>query len=231
MNNRICTECNEEFSGKAKARYCSECLVERQKIRCRNYKAKNKQKISEYNKTYKQDHKQEISEYNKEYDKNNRTEIQNRQTKYQRNRRMTDPIFKMCGTLRNRMNKFISRKGRNSSMSELLGCTYDDLILWLEYQFDADMSMSNHGDVWHCDHVIPCSLFDQLDENEQQICWHWSNIKPMHKSENISKQNKLSKNELDNHNITIKSFIEEKMSDISDTITILEYDPYEYVNC
>ena len=41
----------------------------------------------------------------------------------------------------------------------------------------------------------------------------------------------MSKNELDNHNITIKSFIEEKMSDISDTITILEYDPYEYVNC
>lgn len=230
MDTKICKQCNKEFPWKSRVRYCTECLLERQRNRCRNYKARNREKISDYNKTYKSDHKEEISDYNKAYDKAHRTEIQRRQTAYQRNRSKVDPKFKISGALRNRLRRFINTEYKSANFTQLLGCTYEDLMLWLEFQFESDMNLNNHGELWHYDHVIPCSLFNQSDSYEQEKCWHWTNIKPMYKSDNMSKQNKLTKKELRTHMLNIDAFLEKNVLKISDDMTILDYDAYEYVN-
>ena len=53
---------------KTRTYYCKECNREM----CRNYKTRNKDKISRYNKKYKLKHKEEISVYNKKYNIENR---------------------------------------------------------------------------------------------------------------------------------------------------------------
>lgn len=99
-----------------KKNYCRTCG----NLMSRNYKQQNKEKISAYNKEYKTSHKKEISEYNKKYDNANRTGIQKRQSANQYNRRKTDINFKMSGTLRSRLNRFI--KGNYGSLKKLVGC-------------------------------------------------------------------------------------------------------------
>lgn len=224
-----CEMCNTKFTGRSSKKFCNSCVLEKRKEGCRLYKQRNKEKISTYNSSYKSEHKKEISTYNKEYDKAHREEIQARQNEYQKNRRKTDHKFKMIHLMRTRMNKFM--KGQKvKRTSELLGCTRDDFILWMKYQFDESMTIDNHGEIWHYDHVIPCSLFDHSLEDEQEKCWHWSNIQPMLGSQNMSKQNTITKDEIIAHIHSINSFIDEYNDEISDQMTLLEYDRLGYAN-
>lgn len=229
-----CESCESTFTRIIKSggrlRLCETCRNERQKARCRAYKQKNKDKISAYNSTYKGEHKEEISVYNKEYDKQHRDVIQERQNQYQKNRRLTDPAFKAVHYMRTRMNKLMNGQKINSTL-KLLGCSKDDFVQWIKFQLTGDMTMENHGSVWHYDHVIPCSLFDQNDQDEREKCWHWSNIQPMLGSDNMSKQNRISKAEIIAHEAKIKKFIDDNNEKISEEMTLLEYDRVSYSNC
>ena len=40
---------------------------------------------------------------------------------------------------------------------------------------------------WHVDHIIPVSLFNQLDEREFHACWSLANLRPMWGGPNVSK--------------------------------------------
>ena len=37
----------------------------------------------------------------------------------------------------------------------------------------------NYVKYWHIDHVIPCAKFNVSEVEEQQICFHWTNLCPM----------------------------------------------------
>jgi hypothetical protein len=56
--------------------------------------------------------------------------------------------------------------------------------MFLEYQFDENMSWDNHGKYWSIDHVIPCASFDMSNIDEQKKCFHWSNLQPLSIKEN-----------------------------------------------
>jgi hypothetical protein len=56
----------------------------------------------------------------------------------------------------------------------------------LEDQFEDGMAWENHGE-WHIDHRRPCSSFDLVNEEEQRMCFHHTNLQPMWGAENISK--------------------------------------------
>jgi len=230
-----CVECKNDFTYILKDLrsvkiYCPKCLHEIQKARCKSYKQRNKDKISSYNAMYKAENKESISEYNKKYDSEHREEIQTRQNAYQKNRRATDPEFKFIHAMRTRMNKFMKGQ-KSSSTAELLGCTRNDFIIWIRYQFIGNMEWNNHGSVWHYDHVIPCAIFDQTNADEQEKCWHWSNYRPMFGPDNMSKQDKISKETIKEHINTINAFIEEYNDEISDEMTLLNYDRVDYANC
>ena len=47
------------------------------------------------------------------------------------------------------------------------------------------------GSYWHVDHILPISKFDLKNQNEIQICYHWSNLQPLETFENISKSNNI----------------------------------------
>lgn len=69
---------------------------------------------------------------------------------------------------------------------EIIGCTIDFFASYLENQFKEGMTWGNYGK-WEIDHIIPCCLFDLTKENHQRVCFHYSNTRPLWKSENSSR--------------------------------------------
>jgi hypothetical protein len=210
---KICSKCKieKEIILFPKNRsYCKLCANQM----CKDYKQKNKEKIQEYNKNYKESHKNEIKEYNKQYNTNNRQSIQERQTKQHKLRRQNDIEYKISINLRNRIKKLINRKSLKTK--ELLGCTVEELEKWLEYNFYGEMSWENYGNLWHIDHVIPCSMFDLTNIEHQKICFHWSNIRPLYAIDNLIKNNILFWSDMHNYYIKLNYYSKINNIDISE---------------
>ena len=53
------------------------------------------------------------------------------------------------------------------------------------------MSWDNYGSYWHIDHIRPCASFNLQNEEEQQICFHYSNLQPLTAKDNIIKGARL----------------------------------------
>ena len=60
----------------------------------------------------------------------------------------------------------------------------------LKSTFKEGMTRDNHGSVWHIDHIIPCSSFDLTKPEEQQKCFHYTNLQPLWALENLKKGRK-----------------------------------------
>jgi hypothetical protein len=55
------------------------------------------------------------------------------------------------------------------------------------------MSWDNHGKHgWHIDHIRPCASFDFSDPEQQQQCFHYSNLQPLWAGDNLSKGSTLA---------------------------------------
>jgi hypothetical protein len=201
-----CVSCKINTFEKYKMKkYCDECSILRRRDRSNKYKQNNRENMNEYNKLYKTEHKEELKENRKIYEIENRKQIQDRRTEYSRKRRKSDPAYKLILVARNRMYKLV--KGNNNNVSKTIGCDSQFLQNWLSFQFNASMSLDNHGDYWHIDHVIPCAKFNILNKRCQQECFHWSNIQPKERRENLSKNDSLNFREIHLHEIKLYVFI------------------------
>lgn len=74
---------------------------------------------------------------------------------------------------------------------QLIGCSMDHFMDWLQYNFDEHMSFDNYGLYWDIDHVLPCSSFDLSISSDIEKCFHWSNLAPLEHIKNIKKSNKI----------------------------------------
>lgn len=112
---------------------------------------------------------------------------------YNKNRKL-DPQFKLKYALRSNLHSHI-RRIENGVKSErtlnYVGCSLNFLKSWFEFQFGQDMSWDNHGTYWHIDHIEPCSSFDLTDDDMLYECYNWSNLRPVHCLENLSKGAKV----------------------------------------
>jgi hypothetical protein len=68
-----------------------------------------------------------------------------------------------------------------------LGCDLQWLVAWLEVQFQPGMTWDNYGPIWHVDHIRPCASFNLTDPDQQQLCFHWTNLQPLFAEENLRK--------------------------------------------
>jgi len=116
-----------------------------------------------------------------------------KQLQYQSERKKHDEKYALERRLRCRFTDLI-RNGKavkRSSVLSLIGCTLDELRLYIQRQFSRKMSWKNYGSVWHIDHIIPCSKFDLTDLRQQKICFNYLNLRPCFALENIKKGNKI----------------------------------------
>jgi hypothetical protein len=218
---KTCIRCKEDKECPYGRRICKEC----QRLFCREYKAKNREKIAEYNRKYKAEHKEEISDYNQKYNKENREAIQTRQTIQHRERRQIDYNYKKTLALRKSLQNIMNNRIK---YSKILDCSRDTLIEWLQFNFAEDMNMDNYRELWCLDHVMPCSIFDFEKNKEDEIrCFHWSNLRPLYVNENARRQNRVTREEIEVHEKKIKNFVDIKKEE---TLSLIHYDKFQYLN-
>jgi hypothetical protein len=75
---------------------------------------------------------------------------------------------------------------------EIVGCSEEFLKKHIECQFIEGMSWENYGAYgWHLDHIRPCKSFNMEDTEEQKKCFHYTNLQPLWREDNISKGCKI----------------------------------------
>lgn len=115
---------------------------------------------------------------------------------YVKDKKINDPRYKRECKLRIRLrnlvkNNISGKTYKGNSYNKFIGCTVNQLVKYLESKFTENMSWKNHGE-WHIDHIEPCTIFNLLDEKEQQRCFHYTNLQPLWGIDNIKKGKKLN---------------------------------------
>lgn len=155
--------------------------------RAKEYRKENKEELKKYFKDYREKNKELIKERRKRYYQNNKERV-NKKTLEQKNK---NPNIKIAHSLRNRMIKALNGTSKSASTQKLLGCSFDEFRTYLETKFYGEMSWENYGSYWHIDHVVPCASFDLTLKEEQEKCFHFSNMQPLTAEENLSKGKKV----------------------------------------
>lgn len=226
MSLKKCTLCKQEKTldqfyqnmHKGQLRYtsrCKECTIKES----RKYREGNKKKISVSRKQYREkNHEKIIEKSRKDWDEN-----KDKRNKSRRDARKKDPEkysksaiewreknrdkvrqykkkyyqkYKVQELYRKRVRAEIKNK-KKGKYTDILGCSYDFLKQWFEFNFKLDeyqnIDWDNQGAVWHIDHVLPCSKFDMNNPDDQKKCFHWKNLVPLLKEINMSKSNKIDR--------------------------------------
>lgn len=102
---------------------------------------------------------------------------------------------KIAIRLRRRLNSVIESQGtiKSNSTMKLLGCSLPDFLIHIETQFNNGMTWDNYGFTgWHMDHIIPCASFNLTIKEEQEKCFHYTNIQPLWRKDNLIKGSKIT---------------------------------------
>ena len=126
----------------------------------------------------------------RKYKKQNQEQLKIKSRIYANTKYHNDLNYRLVRLLRGRIWKALKRNSKYSTSLELLGCSIEELKIYLEKQFVKDMNWQNYGK-WHIDHVKPCSSFDLTDLEQQKLCFHYSNLQPLWAKDNIKKSDKI----------------------------------------
>jgi hypothetical protein len=189
--NKICKSGLHQFEG----RHCKACA----KISASKYYYAHKEVINNSNKEWMSKNKNERATYKREYRKKNKQKIKEYKNKYDKHKVETDIRYKLMKRLRSRLSDAIKNKIKAGSAVRDLGCTCEELGLYLESLFQPGMSWDNYGNKegnWSIDHIIPLSRVD-LEDREQFIrANHYTNLQPLWHIDNMRKGNKMEDIEL-----------------------------------
>lgn len=166
---KVCTICGKEFvTSNSRAVYCSD--------ECRRINVNIKAK---------------------EYRDNplTRPKYKKAKIKCREKRLKTDIDYKLKSNIQNTILKYLKKygkQGKSLHTLEYLDYTMQDLKKHLESQFKPDMNWSNHGTLWHIDHIRPMASFKFVKDGKEDIeavkqCWSLDNLKPLYKKDNLSK--------------------------------------------
>ena len=158
----------------------------------RGYK-KNATKIIQQTTDYKKNNPDKVKIYAK---RNNEKRTKNgKNNLWLKEKLTTDLDFKLRRYLRTRVWRALKGVVKSAATQELLGCTIEFFKVHLESQFTEGMSWDNYGKgegKWEVDHIVPCDYFDLTDTLQQQLCFHWTNQRPLWWRKNQQKSNKLT---------------------------------------
>jgi len=191
--NKVCKICGKEKSldqfyfRKDQNKYrneCKKCLLDMEHKRLENPITKERIRLYNYNRIRTEKAKAKVRECYHKYKEKHKERINN----YKREKRKNDINFKLKSYLRSRIYDALKRNAKSSNTIELLGCSIDFLKGYLEAKFQFGMTWNNYGqDGWVIDHIKPCCSFDLSDPKQQNECFHYSNLQPLWKIENIIK--------------------------------------------
>lgn len=105
----------------------------------------------------------------------------------------TDPRKRREVLKRNFVQVALRRCKTSPGVRALCGCSLDDLRRHLASLFKPGMSWDNWGE-WEIDHKRPVCTFDLMDGEQLKECFHFSNMQPLWKHENMAKGSKWEPN-------------------------------------
>jgi hypothetical protein len=128
-------------------------------------------------------------EYHRAWAARNRERI----ATYARSRRANNVNNKITSNLRGRLNDALHRHStrKTASIVNLIGCSIAELRQHLENKFTTGMTWANYGresDCWQIDHIKPCNEFDLANPVHQKECFHFANMQPLWKMDNLAKR-------------------------------------------
>lgn len=115
--------------------------------------------------------------------------------RYNNKRYATNSSARLMMNLRSRVRAAMKGVAKARATIELIGCSVEDLWIYLESKFEPGMTRENHGKVWHVDHIMPCAIFDLTRAEHQRRCFHFSNLQPLFVRENLRKSSKVTTNQ------------------------------------
>ena len=158
--------------------------------KCREQGRKSREKrikrALQENAQWKASNKDKISEYNKNYSKQNLEKINCKRSEANKVKRKTDPIFVIKARLRNRVWSMLKNKKKSATTEKMLGCSYEFFKTYIEQKFPENMGWHNMGE-WHIDHIKPLASFDLNNVEEQAIAFYYTNHQPLWAKDNIAK--------------------------------------------
>lgn len=102
-------------------------------------------------------------------------------------KRQTNLAYNIETKLRSRLRGALREGGgiKKQRTEALIGCSFKEFREHLESKMKPGMTMEKvlSAEIV-LDHIIPCSLFDLTNQEEQQRCFHYSNIQPLWKFDN-----------------------------------------------
>jgi len=161
----------EKLKSKSKADYANNKERHSEIMRC-NYLLK-KAEYRKRNDAYRTQNKEQVTEWSR---------------LWSTQRRKEDVNFRLRKTLRGRLKAAIKNNQKTGSAVRDLGCSVEELKIYLESKFQPGMTWENwslHG--WHIDHIIPLSLFNLSDRDQLRKACHYTNLQPLWAKDNLSK--------------------------------------------
>jgi len=207
---QTCTTCNETkpidcFVKNTKK--CSECNNKRRRLKYQNdeeHRLKAIRKAGEFKHNKRLERRklkqQEIGENNKKCSVCLTIKDKER---FRHNRlrckdcERDEPINKFKRIIRSRIYVALNQNKELHTI-EYLGLTNHDYSKWL-FNYNEKYTLENRGKEWHIDHVIPLSKFNLQDKAEQLIAFNWRNTMPLSVKENLSKNCKIIKTQIEQH--------------------------------
>ncbi len=133
-----------------------------------------------------------INAVHREWKKKNR----NRLNSEYKERYKNDIAFHISEKCRHRIKDAIQRCRKGTMKCDrtikLLGCSYNELKKYIEEKFTDGMSWDRviAGKI-HLDHIRPICTFDLLDQEQQRIAFHYTNLQPLWARDNLRKARSL----------------------------------------
>jgi hypothetical protein len=175
---KICKRCNidkelDEFHKSSRQKdgynyYCKPCMRSANNNAYKEHGYNRLDKIREYNRDpIKREHRNKIARI------------------WQNNQYKNNIEYRLKDILRTRFYKAI-QNNKKDSIINLIGCTINELKQHIESQFKPEMNWENQNTIWEIDHITPCDSFNLTQLEEQQKCFHYTNLQPLFKTTEIA---------------------------------------------
>ena len=125
-----------------------------------------------------------------------------------------EPLDKLKRIIRTRIWSALKIKTKHTI--EYLGCCSNDYLDWI-LNYNENYNIENRGKVWHIDHVIPLCKFNLDDLEEQLIAFNWRNTMPLSAKENLTKNSKIIKPQIEQHLKKLLDYHKEKNLEMPQT--------------
>lgn len=156
---------------------------------CRQYRDRNRAKVRAAGNKWWRENRERCIEYGRRYKKEHVFEEREYKRSYMARRIKSDINFRLRLYLRNRIKSALKRVKKSKRTEQLVGCTIDQLRSHIESQFKPGMEWANHSqNGWHIDHIRPCASFNLCDPQQQERCFHYTNLQPLWGEENRRKR-------------------------------------------